>query len=177
MLAIRFSTERNTHTETSRGRKLEGEKKDTAKTQTKTQIQRKDPESLQTTKQKQQQQQQYTEISNLEKKNEEEKLLHSPNAFFVKERMREATSKQFSRNCAILNHLDFLKLLHCTSPSLLLLFSSFSSSSASSAYLLSLASSFSPVRRIAKLRSTSAPTQRSIAGAPQAPLSVLPLNV
>ncbi len=58
-------------------------------------------------------------------KNAEEKLLHSPNAFLVEERMREATSKQFWRHCAILNHLGFLKLLHCTSPSLLLLFSSF----------------------------------------------------
>ncbi len=113
-------------------------------------------------------------------KNAEEKLLHSPNAFLVQERMREATSKQFSRHCAILNHLDFLKLLHCTSPSLLLLSSSFSSSSssasASSAYLLSLASSLSPVRRIAKFRSTSNNTTQHRRRT-QAPLSVLPLNV
>ncbi len=53
MLVIRFSTERNTHThththtETSRGRKMEEKKRH--------KIQRKDPESLHTTKQKQQQ--------------------------------------------------------------------------------------------------------------------------
>jgi hypothetical protein len=57
-------THTHTHTHTNKpGKKNGGKKKDTAKTQ----IQRKDPESLQTTKHKQQQQQ-YTEISNLDKK-------------------------------------------------------------------------------------------------------------
>jgi hypothetical protein len=61
------SAQRETHTQKQAGEEKWRKKQDTAKTQTKTQIQRKDPESLQTTKHKQQQQQ-YTEISNLDKK-------------------------------------------------------------------------------------------------------------
>jgi hypothetical protein len=131
VLAIRFSTERNTHThtQTSRGRKMEEKKKTQQRHKQRHKYKGRIQRACKRRNRNNNNNNNTLKFQTWTNKNAEEKLLHSPNAFLVQERMREATSKQFSRHCAILNHFDFLKLLHCTSRSLLLLFSSFSSAS------------------------------------------------